>query len=82
MNAVVDTRTEPMLLREDANGVATLTLNRPRAYWVPAHRADVIERLRIHGVQMEILTAPRLSAAFGHPLRAVQDGDTTLFVPA
>jgi iron complex transport system ATP-binding protein len=25
---------------------------------------------------------PRLSAAFGHPLRAVQDGDTTLFVPA
>jgi len=37
----------------------TLTLNRPRAYWVPAHRADVIERLRIHGVQMEILTAPR-----------------------
>ena len=30
----------------------------------------------------EILTAPRLSAAFGHPLRAVQDGDTTLFVPA
>jgi murein tripeptide amidase MpaA len=37
----------------------TLTLNRPRAYWVPAHRADVIERLRVHGVQMEILTAPR-----------------------
>ena len=37
----------------------TLTLKRPKAYWVPAHRADVIERLRIHGVEMEILTAPR-----------------------
>ena len=37
----------------------TLTLNRPAAYWVPAHRADVIERLRIHGVQMEVLDAPR-----------------------
>lgn len=37
----------------------TLTLNRPAAYWVPAHRADVIERLRLHGVQLEILDAPR-----------------------
>ena len=33
------------------------------------------------GRAAEILTAPRLSVAFGHPLRAVQDGDTTLFVP-
>lgn len=38
----------------------TLTLNRPRAYWVPAHRADVIERLRLHGVTMEILSEPRV----------------------
>lgn len=37
----------------------TLTLQRPEAYWVPAHRADVIERLRAHGVQMETLDAPR-----------------------
>ncbi|MBF0664288.1 MAG: M14 family metallopeptidase [Brevundimonas sp.] len=37
----------------------TLTLRRPEAYWVPAHRADVIERLRAHGVQMETLDAPR-----------------------
>ena len=29
MNAVVDTHTEPMLLRQDADGVATVTLNRP-----------------------------------------------------
>jgi murein tripeptide amidase MpaA len=37
----------------------TLTLKRPEAYWVPAHRADIIERLRIHGVAMETLDAPR-----------------------
>ena len=37
----------------------TLTLRRPEAYWVPAHRADVIDRLRAHGVQMETLDAPR-----------------------
>ncbi|MDO8295045.1 MAG: M14 family metallopeptidase [Caulobacter sp.] len=37
----------------------TLTLNRPTAYWIPAYRTDLIERLRIHGVVMETLTAPR-----------------------
>ena len=37
----------------------TLTLRRPEGYWVPAHRADVIERLRAHGVEMETLDAPR-----------------------
>lgn len=37
----------------------SLTLRRPTAYWVPAHRADLIERLRIHGLQMETLTELR-----------------------
>lgn len=37
----------------------TLTLQRPKAYWVPSYRADVIERLRAHGVTMETLDAPR-----------------------
>ena len=37
----------------------TLTLARPEAYWVPGHRADIIERLRLHGVRMETLDAPR-----------------------
>jgi hypothetical protein len=31
----------------------------PRAWWVPASRPEVIERLRLHGVQMETLGAPR-----------------------
>lgn len=37
----------------------TLTLQRPEAYWVPSYRADIIERLRTHGVAMETLDAPR-----------------------
>ena len=37
----------------------TLTLARPKAYWVPSYRADLIERLRIHGIRMETLEAPR-----------------------
>lgn len=40
----------------------TLTLKRPTAYWVPSYRADIIERLKIHGVQMETLSAPRTVA--------------------
>lgn len=40
----------------------TLTLARPEAYWVPSYRADIIERLRLHGVQMEVLDAPRTVA--------------------
>jgi len=37
----------------------TLTLDRPVAYWVPGYRTDIIERLRLHGVTMETLDAPR-----------------------
>ena len=40
----------------------TLTLKRPSAYWVPSYRQDVIERLRVHGMQMERLDAPRTVA--------------------
>ena len=40
----------------------TLTLKRPSAYWVPSYRQDVIERLRVHGVQMETLDTPRTVA--------------------
>ncbi|WP_421933174.1 M14 family metallopeptidase [Phenylobacterium sp.] len=37
----------------------TLTLARPAAYWVPGYRADLIERLALHGVEMAALTEPR-----------------------
>ena len=37
----------------------TLSLARPKAYWVPAYRTDIIERLRLHGIAMETIDAPR-----------------------
>ncbi|MBI2379966.1 MAG: M14 family metallopeptidase [Gammaproteobacteria bacterium] len=33
-------------------------LSRPKAYWVPATKPEVIERLRAHGIAMEQLKAP------------------------
>lgn len=38
---------------------AALRLHRPVAYWVPAYRTDLIERLRISGLAMETLDRPR-----------------------
>jgi hypothetical protein len=38
---------------------STVSLTRPVAYWVPATKPDVINVLRLHGVQFETLTAPR-----------------------
>ena len=40
----------------------TLTLQRPKAYWVPATYPQLIERLRIHGVEMQTLEAPQTVA--------------------
>lgn len=40
----------------------TLTLKRPVAYWVPGYRTDLIERLRLQGIEMETLDAPRTVA--------------------
>ncbi|WP_417230765.1 M14 family metallopeptidase [Brevundimonas sp.] len=37
----------------------SLILKRPTAYWIPAYRSDLIERLKMQGVQMETLDAPR-----------------------
>jgi len=40
----------------------TLTLKRPVAYWVPGYRTDLIERLRLQGLQMETVDSPRTVA--------------------
>lgn len=34
-------------------------VSRARAYWIPAAYADVIERLRLHGIRLEQQAAPR-----------------------
>lgn len=41
---------------EDKSGVR---LRRPKAYWVPVTKPEVVERLRLHGVQMETLVSAR-----------------------
>jgi hypothetical protein len=41
---------------------STITLQRPRAYWVPATKPDVIDVLRQQGVQFETIAAPRTIA--------------------
>jgi hypothetical protein len=40
-------------------GQAQISLTPARAWWVPASRSDLIERLRRHGVVLETLAAPR-----------------------
>jgi murein tripeptide amidase MpaA len=40
----------------------TLTLKRPIAYYVPSYRADLIERLQLHGVTLETLAADKTVA--------------------
>lgn len=37
----------------------TIQLQRPRAYWVPATKPDVINVLRLHGVQFETISEAR-----------------------
>jgi len=34
-------------------------VNRPKAYWVPASRFEIIERLKLHGIKMEIIKQSR-----------------------
>jgi hypothetical protein len=69
----------------------SVELSRPKAYWVPAHKPEVIERLSLHGVEFERLTEgrtvevelvrfraarPAAAASEGHvPVQA--DGATT-----
>ena len=43
-------------MRDNQPGVL---LARPKAYWVPVHKPEVIARLELHGIQLETLTAAR-----------------------
>jgi hypothetical protein len=55
---------EPETLRIPvlATTEGTQILQRPVAYWIPAAWPEIIERLRIHGVQMELLRAERMQS--------------------
>jgi Zinc carboxypeptidase len=39
--------------------VVATSVSRPRAYWVPAQWRDIIDKLALHGVRFERITAPR-----------------------
>jgi hypothetical protein len=41
---------------------STLSLARHAAYWIPSYRRDLIDRLVLHGVQMELIDTPRVVA--------------------
>ena len=36
---------------------AVYVVDRPRAYWIPLERSDIVEKLRIHGIEMENMSA-------------------------
>ncbi len=51
---------KPVAQQMDVYGVEPdLTVKLPVAYWVPATASDVIARMKIHGIQMETIDAPR-----------------------
>ncbi|BBM84858.1 M14 family metallopeptidase [Candidatus Uabimicrobium amorphum] len=35
------------------------SVNRPKAYWIPAVWKEIIERLQVHGIEMQILSEPQ-----------------------
>jgi hypothetical protein len=58
---VVEWTGKPVTVRVPVStrSVPDAMIARPKAYWVPPAWGDVIERLRIHGIRMETLTAQR-----------------------
>lgn len=69
---------EPMLLREDANGVATLTLNRPNQYnalseeMLAALTAALKELAEDDGVRVVVLAANGKAFCAGHDLKQMR----------
>lgn len=52
---------EPIVYRDTPlqTGAVGASVERPAAYWIPATYPEVIERLRIHGVEMDLLEKSR-----------------------
>ncbi|KAA3655954.1 MAG: carboxypeptidase [Calditrichaeota bacterium] len=47
----------PLLIQSPG---APVTL--PKAYWIPAERQDIIEKMKLHGIQLEIMQSPKTVA--------------------
>ena len=51
---------KPVNQQMDVFGVEPdLKIKLPKAYWVPATAADVIARMKVHGIEMKTIEAPR-----------------------
>ena len=88
MNAVVDTNTEPMLLREDANGVATLTLNRPGQFnslsrsMLEVLLAELESIAADKSVRAVVLAGAGKAFCAGHDLKEMRGNHTKAFMQA
>lgn len=52
---------KPINQQMDVYGVEPdLKVSLPKAYWVPATATEVIARMKVHGLQMETIDAPRM----------------------
>lgn len=61
---------DPVLVQDTPlqTGAVGARVDRPVAYWIPSTCPDVIERLQVHGVKMEVLTEPRTVEVTMHRL--------------
>ncbi|MBS0369709.1 MAG: enoyl-CoA hydratase [Proteobacteria bacterium] len=88
MNAVVETLTDPLLLRDDANGVTTLTLNRPgqfNALSQPMLEALLAELTGIAAdasVRVVVLAGAGKAFCAGHDLKEMRGNYTKSFQQA
>lgn len=88
MNAVPDSSTEPMILRADAEGVATLTLNRPGQFnalsqaMLEALLAELQAIAADKSVRVVVLAGAGKAFCAGHDLKEMRGNHTKAFMQA
>ena len=88
MNAVVQPNTEPMLLRQDADGVATITLNRPSQFnalsqpMLEALLAELEAVAADKTVRVVVLAGAGKAFCAGHDLKEMRGNYTKAFQQA
>ena len=88
MNAVPDSSTEPMILRADLDGVATLTLNRPGQFnalsqaMLEALLAELQAIAADKSVRVVVLAGAGKAFCAGHDLKEMRGNHTKAFMQA
>ena len=52
-------------------------VNRPKGYWIPAAKEEIIKRLKLHGIKMEILQQPKEIEVEMYRINEVEFGDAS-----